>query len=171
MTFSLERSADVGNTSRVASVRASYRALRNALGPPHHEEVDEEGAASTSQWILREKGTGEVVTIYDWKATRLYDPQSRLPTLAAFRAKPSVEWSVGARNAVVGKRFASWIRSRIGGGGRTKGVPKTHRSKKAPSKPRPSKVRGSKKRASKAEGTSLGQKLATRMYALIGRIS
>lgn len=82
--------ANLAGTFRVDELRATYEELEKAFGQP----CESDGYKVSTEWKL--KYNGEVFSIYDYKATNLYDPE--LPTVKKFRSdkKPKV-WSVGGR--------------------------------------------------------------------------
>lgn len=96
--------ADIMGTSREAEIKTSFSVLKRKLGTPINFDDDK----ISNMWVLEDPRTGDVVTVYDYKLTNLYD--EGLPSPQALRKKKIVEWSVGAKDKAVARRFLTWLR-------------------------------------------------------------
>lgn len=104
-TYKLNPNASIDGTSKQAELHTTFAELLALFGMP--EESD--GHKSSGDWIF-ESNKGDVFTIYDWKATNLYDPS--LPSVDEFRRSPAqVTFSVGGRGDVAD--FLSWVSWRL----------------------------------------------------------
>ena len=94
-----------------AEVEASYKALCDLFGSPQFldETGDGDGKVST-EWIIK-SDHGEILTIYDYKETSLYD--SDLPSPAEFRKRASYEWHIGGKDKSSADRFVTWLRNEL----------------------------------------------------------
>lgn len=70
-------------------IETSYKTLVKLFGKPNSEGDDYK---VSSEWVL-EDDLGNVVTVYDWKSTNLYD-EGEL-SVTQFRKLPSYSWHVG----------------------------------------------------------------------------
>lgn len=91
-------------TSFAADFNCSYSVLRELFGEP----TNGDDYKISTEWILTDQN-GEVVTIYDWKETNLYD-QDQL-SVEDFRAKKISCWHVGAHKSEAARNLIEWIRS------------------------------------------------------------
>lgn len=104
-TYKLNPNANTDGTHKQAELHTTFAELLALFGMP--EESD--GHKSSGDWIF-ESNKGDVFTIYDWKATNLYDPS--LPSVDEFRRSPAqVTFSVGGRGDVAD--FLSWVSWRL----------------------------------------------------------
>lgn len=89
--FKRDESADIGGTSLKGHILARYRDLENLFGTP---DLDDEYKVSGC-WAFT--NDGNIVTLYDWKRTSLYDES--LPSVSEFRnsTQPTV-FNVGGRD-------------------------------------------------------------------------
>jgi hypothetical protein len=100
-TYKLNPNADINGTYKVATLQTTFGQLLAVFGMP--EESD--GHKSSGDWLFS-SDNGDVFTIYDWKATSLYD--SSLPSVEEFRSSPNlVEFSVGGQGDA--SEFLSWV--------------------------------------------------------------
>jgi hypothetical protein len=90
--FKRDESADIGGTSLKGHILARYRDLENLFGTP---DLDDEYKVSGC-WAFTDND-GNIVTLYDWKRTSLYDES--LPSVSEFRnsTQPTV-FNVGGRD-------------------------------------------------------------------------
>lgn len=106
--FKLDNNASSSGTSLQAYIEAPYARLEQLFGKPTESDFDK----VSGKWIFTDTGTGEsVVTLYDYKSTELYN--SNYPTVEEFRALPSYEWHVGAKNAETADRFVRWLTEQL----------------------------------------------------------
>jgi hypothetical protein len=100
-TYKLNPNADINGTYKVATLQTTFGQLLAVFGMP--EESD--GYKSSGDWMFS-SDDGDTFTIYDWKATSLYD--SSLPSVEEFRSSPDiVEFSVGGQGDA--SEFLSWV--------------------------------------------------------------
>jgi len=88
--FKINYDVDIGGCNGQGWIRCNYESLELAFGVP--QEADE--FKVSGQWAFENKN-GEIIILYDWKATNLYD--ARLPTISAFRARESYPFHIGAK--------------------------------------------------------------------------
>jgi hypothetical protein len=103
-TFVVDATADYSWGSNQGYVTASYAILKQLLGDPNW--LGDEYKVSTG-WVLRNVEEGFAVTIHDFKQTNLYNED--YPTVEQFRAQPSYEWSVGAKNYEQSRKLVEWL--------------------------------------------------------------
>ena len=104
-TYKLNPNADINGTYKVATLQTTFGQLLAVFGMP--EESD--GYKSSGDWLFT-SDDGDTFTIYDWKATSLYD--SSLPSVEEFRRSTRlVEFSVGGRGDA--SKFLSWVSWKI----------------------------------------------------------
>lgn len=106
--FTLAPQASTAQTTRRGSLRIAPRDLVEHFGPPLPASGDRKVSGSYTFTDTQ----GNVATVYDWKATALYDgrPEADLPTVKAFWAsKAPVEFCVAARGTVDIRAFARWL--------------------------------------------------------------
>jgi hypothetical protein len=99
-------------TARRSSVRIAPRALVERFGPPLPASGDRKVSGSYTFTDTQ----GAVVTVYNWKATALYDgrPEANLPTVSIFWASEELaEFSVAARGTVDIQAFARWLEADV----------------------------------------------------------
>lgn len=83
----------IAGTVRSGFVVTSYAALVSLFGQPSPENADQ--YKTSTEWHLKSEA-GDIVTIYDWKATELYDPNGYM--VEVLRGLPSFSWSIGAHS-------------------------------------------------------------------------
>jgi len=76
-------------TSLSGEIETSYKNLVKLFGKPNGGS---DNYKVSSEWVL-EDDLGNVATIYDYKATNLYDDGN--PSVAQFRKLPSFSWHIG----------------------------------------------------------------------------
>jgi hypothetical protein len=103
-TFSVTPDAPRSGSSLQTEVIVSYAELVAAFGEP--SEAD--GYKVSSEWTFTSE-RGEVVSLYDYKETALYD--ASLPSVESFRARPSYSWHVGAKDREAARRFILWLQT------------------------------------------------------------
>lgn len=102
---------NMSGTGREAGFVTSYGRLVRGLGEPDQYD-QEEGAKTLFEWTFKNARTGKRVSIYDYKATSLYNP--RYPTPEKFK-KLSHEWSISADDAAEAELFITALVNNIGG--------------------------------------------------------
>jgi len=106
--FTLAPKASTAKTTQRSSLRIAPRDLVQRFGPPLPASGDRKVSGSFVFTDLRDN----VVTVYDWKATALYDgsAEMNLPTVSAFWASDEpAEFCVAARGTVDVRAFARWL--------------------------------------------------------------
>ena len=98
MKFKKTNKSTIG-TSLSGTFTGSYYELVEILGEPNSNG---DACKISTKWIL-EDVYGNVVTIYDYKATELYSKE--LPTVEEFRELPEYEWHVGSKNKEVAQNL------------------------------------------------------------------
>jgi predicted DNA-binding transcriptional regulator AlpA len=101
--FIVNKDADTNFTHLVGSVEVSYARLAAMFGT--NTSTDDHKVST--EWIFSQEGTGIVVTLYDWKMTKLYDPDYM--TIEEFRSLPSYEWHIGAKEKQHAVDFLVWF--------------------------------------------------------------
>lgn len=93
------RGGDAIGTHLQGYVTAVYSDLEEILGQP--EECD--GYKVSGEWTLTDSD-GNVVTLYDWKSTELYDPD--YPSVSQFRRDPNPqEFNIGGCDFAAAENF------------------------------------------------------------------
>ena len=106
--FKLDLNAETCGTSRQSQVDASYSELFNLFGEP----LDSDGYKVSGEWSFTDSD-GNVVTVYDWKSTNLYDEY--YPSVEEFRASSRVTFNIGAHSREVASNFLSWLNTQLKG--------------------------------------------------------
>jgi hypothetical protein len=110
--FTLAPHASTAETTRRSSLHVAPSDLVERFGPPLPRSGDRKVSGSYTFTDIR----GNVATVYDWKATALYDgrPEADLPTVKAFWAsKKPTEFSVAARGTVDIRAFVRWLEADV----------------------------------------------------------
>lgn len=102
--FKVDQNANINGTHLQGYILSSYRVLSNNFGEP---DSDDEYKISGS-WAFKD-AKGNVCTIYDWKATKLYDRS--LPTVAQFRKLPMFQFNVGGHDSKAVKAFIEQLKN------------------------------------------------------------
>ena len=90
-------------TSLKTYIEATYKELVAVLGQPYEGD----GYKVSGEWVMRDPDSN-VVTIYDWKSTRLYDPD--YPTVRQFRAmKYEQRFNIGGHDSIAAENFRHWL--------------------------------------------------------------
>ena len=98
--FKIDNEADYCGTSLKGHVRARFSDIVRVLGEPLS---DDDGYKVSGCWTLTDDN-GNVVTLYDWKCSNLYD--ENLPSVEQFRASTNVTtFNVGAHDYGAARRF------------------------------------------------------------------
>jgi hypothetical protein len=105
--FTSAHDTDPCGTHLQTTFTASYADLCSVLG----EHLEGDGYKMSTEWVFKNT-SGEVVTLYDWKETEMYDES--LPSVSEFRRQRSATWHIGARSSPVATDFVNWVKSKIG---------------------------------------------------------
>ena len=102
---------DTDGSSLQSFLQCSYDDLVKVLGHPQVDALvdDEADYKTSSEWIVFDRMTGSVFTVYDYKATGVYE--SGLPTVESFRKRASYDWHIGGRTNA--RAFIFWLKNRI----------------------------------------------------------
>ncbi len=103
MKFKVNMNADVCGTCLQGYVSASFASLREKFGEPSGSD----GCKVSTEWSF-ESSTGQVVTLYDYKETALYDDSN--PSVEDFRSLESYAWHIGARSKADADAFTAWLK-------------------------------------------------------------
>lgn len=106
VTFRLNSEANVCGTSLQSYMTGNFQKLVELFGEP----IESDGCKISGEWIF-ESENGDVVTLYDWKMTSLYDGD--LPSVEEFRALDSYSFHIGAESRLIADQFSSWFMSLI----------------------------------------------------------
>lgn len=110
--FTLAPHASTVEPTRRSSLRITPRDLVQRFGPPLPASGDRKVSGSYTFTDTQ----GGVVTVYDWKATALYDgrPEANLPTVSAYWASEEpAEFCVSTRGNVDIQAFARWLEADV----------------------------------------------------------
>lgn len=109
MTFKLNPNADTNGTYLIGEIKAKYSNLERAFGLPQESD----GNKVSGEWVFTDSDGG-VYTLYDWKATELYE--DGLPSVEEFRAIPCESkfniggrWSGGSKAKKNLEDFEAWV--------------------------------------------------------------
>ena len=105
-TFKLNNDADSCGTWLCGEVVANYSELAEVFG--HAQMAD--GYKISGEWIF-ESEDGDIVTLYDWKETCLYD--SDYPSVSDFRNSCGANFHIGANSKEVAKQFTVWLTAQL----------------------------------------------------------
>jgi hypothetical protein len=92
-----------GDTSLQGQVSCSYKGLVRLFGEPNS---DGDGYKVSVEWNLEDEN-GEVVTLYDWKCTSLYDGHGISPE--QFKTLKQYDWHIGAENVRAANKLRNYI--------------------------------------------------------------
>lgn len=110
--FTLAPKASAAETTLRSRVHIAPRDLVERFGSPLPGSRDRKVSGSYTFTDIR----GNVITVYDWKATALYDgrPEANLPTVTTFWASTQpAEFCVAARGIVDIRAFARWLKADV----------------------------------------------------------
>lgn len=106
-TFKLNNDADSCGTHLCLEITTSYSKLVDLFGTP---EASDEYKVS-GEWLF-ESENGNIVTVYDWKETNLYDED--YPSVETFRQLPSATFHIGAHSKEIANEFLVWLNAQLG---------------------------------------------------------
>lgn len=92
----------------------TYAQVVAVIGAPN---VEGDGYKVSTEWCIEdtERMAGAVVTLYDYKATALYDEEGGM-SVEMFRESVPYEWHIGAHNVVAAQNFKAWLETEVFGG-------------------------------------------------------
>ena len=100
--YKLNPDADINGTHLIGRIETRYESLAKAFGNP----LESDGYKVSGEWIFSDEDGG-VFTIYDWKATDLYDKD--LPSVDQFREYPAYEFNIGGHSQKDLEDFKRWV--------------------------------------------------------------
>jgi hypothetical protein len=100
--------ASPGGGHLVDELSASYTELTRLFGRPN---MPGDGYKTTTEWSL--EYAGHPISVYDYKATSLYDDEE--PSPAALRRRPKYDWHVGSDGSVEAARGIQLIKNALKG--------------------------------------------------------
>jgi hypothetical protein len=103
LEFKLNNNANAVGTSKQAEYVTSYKVLDQLFG----ETAETDHYKISTIWVF-ESTEGDVVTLYDWKATNLYDPHN--PSVEEFRQEFDWHWHIGAMSPRIAQAFIKWLK-------------------------------------------------------------
>jgi hypothetical protein len=104
--YKLAQDADVNGTHLQGYVTLPPAALVDKFG--RGESFD--GYKTSGEYAF-ESGDGEVFTVYDWKRTVLYCPESGIPVEQLWSSREPFEFNVGGKSAAID--FIAWLREEV----------------------------------------------------------
>lgn len=94
---------EFGSSSLQGSILTSYKRLVELFGEPN---VESDGYKTSSEWELVDE-KGNLVTLYDYKATNLYGGD--YPSVEEFRNQESYDWHIGAKNEEIANKLIEYL--------------------------------------------------------------
>lgn len=97
----------LAGSSYQMTCKATFSSLCKLLGPP----TGGDGEKVSTEWTMQNPA-GDVVSVYDYKDTNIYDPD--LPSVEDFRKETengNYEWHIGAHSKEVARDFLAWLAS------------------------------------------------------------
>lgn len=108
MSWRLDHDVNPAGTRLIGHISTSYAKLAAMFGPGRHLGGD---GRTTCSWTFVATD-GEVVTLYEFKATSEYGYEDD-PTVEEFRALPEYAWHVGASRDELFAPFLEWLRGML----------------------------------------------------------
>ena len=106
--FTRSRDANVSGTHFHGTVRVPPAALVDRFGRP-----DEADGYKVSMEFVFVSPDGDVVTLYDWKATSLYGGTRTTPRMLRAQTRP-FEFHVGGHRDAPTAAFIAWLKTEFG---------------------------------------------------------
>ena len=103
MKYKLNPDADINGTHLIGRIETRFAFLEKAFGNP----LESDGYKTSGEWFFTDEDGG-VFTIYDWKATDLYDKD--LPSVDVFRDYPFYEFNIGGHSQKNVEEFKAWVK-------------------------------------------------------------
>ena len=104
--FMVDWEAKIDGISLQNYMVTSYDKLLENFGKPIYGD----GFKVSTQWVFKSK-LGQVVTLYDWKVTNLFEKSGL--SVTNFRSLPYYEWHVGAHTKEAADFFITWLRIKL----------------------------------------------------------
>merc|ERR1712216_949438 len=100
--YKLDREAPTKGVRLQSYLEMPFDCLLARFGEPRCGD----GVTTLNQWVFSD-ASGNVYSVYDWKATTMFDRSLVSP--ARFRELPVYRWHIGTYNGVPWQPFKSWI--------------------------------------------------------------
>jgi Ca2+-binding EF-hand superfamily protein len=100
--YKLDREAPTKGVRLQSYLEMPFERLVARFGEPRCGD----GVSTLNQWVFSD-ASGNVYSVYDWKATTMWDRSLVSP--ARFRELPVYRWHIGAYNRAPWEPFKSWI--------------------------------------------------------------
>ena len=104
--FKLNQDANITGTCRQSEIKASPSRLIEVFGQP----VECDGYKVSGEYIFEDE-EGSVFTVYDWKATTLYDPAYGVTPIAFWNETTPVWFNVGGSKSAAD--FVDWLSQKL----------------------------------------------------------
>lgn len=105
-TFTINNEADPSGTCLQGYLVGNYKKIVEMFGEP----IESDGYKVSAEWVfVSEKG--DVVTLYDWKSTNLYDDD--LPSVEEFRELDQYKFHIGAKDKATALNFQDWFMAQL----------------------------------------------------------
>jgi len=104
--FKLNNQAEYTGTSLRGYINTSYKDLVRVFGEP----LESDGYKVSGEWVFQDDA-GNIITLYDWKATNLYDED--YPSLETFRSQPESEFHIGGKPGIDVDKFCLWLLNQL----------------------------------------------------------
>lgn len=102
MDFIIDNQANNSGTCYQGRLVGNYQKIIERFGKP----VESDGYKVSGEWIFKSEN-GDIVTLYDWKSTKLYDEE--LPLVEEFKHFPQCVFNIGAHNRSAANAFSNWF--------------------------------------------------------------
>lgn len=99
---------NMGGTGLIGYITLGYAEMVKVFGKP-----DEEGSDSykvSTSWVIKDRKTGSVCEVYDYKATSLYS--ASMPSVKKFRSQLIYDWHMGGTCDI--DALAAFISEKLG---------------------------------------------------------
>lgn len=104
--FKLNQDANISGTCRQSEIKVAPARLIEVFGQP----VECDGYKVSGEYIF-EDSDGSVFTLYDWKATTLYDPEYGVPVSLFWNDTTPTWFNIGGRKSAID--FVDWLEKQV----------------------------------------------------------
>lgn len=108
MSFKLASEEDVSGTCLQDYVSIPPTRLIELFGKPSESD----GYKVSGEYVFIDEDTDRVVTIYDWKATSLYDSYEQTPK-ELWKTRYPFEFHIGATEKQTALKFKNWLLKQV----------------------------------------------------------
>jgi hypothetical protein len=105
-TFQVNTEANTCGTCLQTKFVGNYAQLVGMFGEP----IESDGYKVSGEWVF-ESEDGDVITVYDWKETSMYD--DHLPSVDQFRSQQQATFHVGGRSRTAANDFVNWLMDQL----------------------------------------------------------